>query len=208
MRGALVVCVLAALACRGESRVRPTADATLPDPPYLGQTRPAMTPEKFAPGVVSTEAIELNGVFTPDGREFFFTRLIDGVDTIYRTAFESGRWSDPLPLVLFPEGAKGGAVDMAVSPEGDAMYFLGEYPLADDPEKQGYDIWVSRKVDGRWTTAALVPPPVSTPSTQELYPVVVRDGSLYFVSNRANGERYQLYRAQKRPDGQFADPAR
>jgi hypothetical protein len=34
--------------------------------PYLGQPLPTLSPERFAPGVVSTDAIELNGVFAPD----------------------------------------------------------------------------------------------------------------------------------------------
>ena len=71
----------------------------------MGQPTPGTTPVKFAPGVVNTDAIELNGVFTPDGREFFFTRLIDGVDTIYRSQFENGKWSDPQPLPLYAEPA-------------------------------------------------------------------------------------------------------
>ena len=43
---------------------------------YFGQPVPGLTPERFALGVVSTDAIELNGVFTPDLAEFFFARLI------------------------------------------------------------------------------------------------------------------------------------
>ena len=46
---------------------------------YLGQEPPGETPESFAPGIVNTDAIELNGVVSPDGREFFFTRVIDDV---------------------------------------------------------------------------------------------------------------------------------
>jgi hypothetical protein len=34
---------------------------------YFGQKPPGMTPEIFAPGIVSTEKKELNSVFTPDG---------------------------------------------------------------------------------------------------------------------------------------------
>lgn len=45
--------------------------------PYLGGTPPGQTPELFAPGVVSTDAVELNSVFTPDGRSFFFARRRD-----------------------------------------------------------------------------------------------------------------------------------
>lgn len=40
--------------------------------PYLGQKSPGMTPEIFAPGIVSTKACELHGAFSPDGEEFFF----------------------------------------------------------------------------------------------------------------------------------------
>jgi hypothetical protein len=41
---------------------------------YLGQTPPGLTPVRFAPGIVSTSAIEINAAFRPDFREFFFAR--------------------------------------------------------------------------------------------------------------------------------------
>ena len=41
--------------------------------PYFGQTPPGMTPEIFAPGIISTEdKYELNSVFSPKGDEFFY----------------------------------------------------------------------------------------------------------------------------------------
>ena len=61
--------------------------------PYVGQPLPGLTPERFAPGLVSTDAIELNGVFSPDLREFYFTRVVDGVDTMHQII---GRQSDIL----------------------------------------------------------------------------------------------------------------
>ena len=42
------------------------------------------------------------------------------------------------------------------------------------PGEPGYDIWVSRRVDGRWSTAEVVPPPVGT-GAEEIYPMVVAD---------------------------------
>ncbi|MBE0655504.1 MAG: hypothetical protein IH594_17005, partial [Bacteroidales bacterium] len=42
--------------------------------PYLGQNPPGLTPEIFAPGIISTEQFEFGGTFSPDGTEFFFTR--------------------------------------------------------------------------------------------------------------------------------------
>jgi hypothetical protein len=56
---------------------------------YFGQTPTGLTPpERFAPGVVSTPAIEINGVFAPDFREFVFARRLEGVFTLFRSMFE------------------------------------------------------------------------------------------------------------------------
>jgi hypothetical protein len=41
--------------------------------PYLGQKPPGMTPEIFAPGIISTGHSERIAAFTPDGKYFFFT---------------------------------------------------------------------------------------------------------------------------------------
>ena len=204
--------LLCILACSAHSAApaddaASAADAGAPvDPPYFGQPVPGLTPERFAPGVVSTDAIELNGVFTPDGREFFFTRLVDGVDTMHHSVFDAGQWSPPRALLLFPGGAKAVAVDMSVSPDGRELYFLGQHPHPHASGEPGYDIWASRRVDGRWSTAEVVPPPVST-GADEIYPVVVADGSLYFSSNRPGGlGRSDIWRAQRRAGGGFEEP--
>ncbi len=42
--------------------------------PYMGQKPPGMTPEKFAPGFISTDSLyEFNSVFSPKGDEFYYT---------------------------------------------------------------------------------------------------------------------------------------
>lgn len=171
--------------------------------PYLGQPVPGLAPERFAPGMVSTDAIELNGVFTPDLKGFFFARLIDGVQTMYHSELVDGMWTAPRPLLLFPDQRRAVADDMAVSPDGRELYFLGNHPAG----VGNSDIWRSRRINGRWSTAEVLPPPISTEAS-EVYPVVVGDGSLYFTSNRPGGlgPRSSLYRAQRLPDGSFAAP--
>lgn len=44
--------------------------------PYLGQKTPGLTPEPFAPGLVTTLNWEIDGVFTPDLKEFYFIREV------------------------------------------------------------------------------------------------------------------------------------
>ena len=47
-------------------------DFSLLKGPYLGQKPPGMTPEIFAPGIISTNLDERIAAFTPDGKEFYF----------------------------------------------------------------------------------------------------------------------------------------
>ncbi len=44
--------------------------------PYLGQKAPEFIPEIFAPGFISTGEHEFSCCFSPDGKEFYFTRRI------------------------------------------------------------------------------------------------------------------------------------
>jgi len=47
--------------------------------PYLGQKPPGMTPEIFAPGIVSSEHQEHSSLaFSPDGNYLFFTKYTEG----------------------------------------------------------------------------------------------------------------------------------
>lgn len=41
--------------------------------PYMGQTPPGMVAEPFAPGIISKEGWELEGVFAPGMKEFYYT---------------------------------------------------------------------------------------------------------------------------------------
>lgn len=49
-------------------------DSKILENPYLGQKPPGLIPVPFAPGIVTTEHYELNGVFTPDMKEFYLIR--------------------------------------------------------------------------------------------------------------------------------------
>lgn len=183
-----------------------SSQAVDPSVRYLGQTPPGTTPARFAPGIVSTPAIEINAVFRPDFQEFFFARQVGGVFTLFRSTLSGSQWSKPEALQVYPTGDQGMAVDMAYSPDGRELYFLGRFkpgvPQAEAPQ----DIWVIRQRDGRWSNAELVGPPVSTDSN-ESYPSVVADGSLYFTSNRPGGlGGADIYRAQRSTDGRFGAP--
>jgi hypothetical protein len=173
---------------------------------FLGQPAPGLTPARFAPGVVSTDgAIELNGVFSPDGREFFFTRVVDKVPTMFHARFGDGNWTAPRPLLVYANQERAPAVDMFVSPDGKELFFLGQHAHEYAKELDS-DLWVSQLVDGNWAAARVLPPPIWTRSF-EGYPVVVADGSLYFFSDRPGGHGDgDVYRARRLAGGGFDKP--
>ena len=65
--------------------------------PYLGQKPPGMTPEVFAPGIISTsEYTELSCTFSPDGKEFYFTRFTPDRN-IWVCRLKDEVWQKPEP---------------------------------------------------------------------------------------------------------------
>ena len=196
----------AALAVCSETTGHGLEQTVAPAVRYLGQTPPGTTPARFAPGIVSSSAIEINAAFRPDFREFFFARQVGGIFTLFRSTLTGSAWSAPAPLPIFAGGAPGVAVDMAYSPDGRELYFLGRFRPGVSPLEAPLDLWVTRQREGRWTTAEIVPDPVSTDAA-EVYPTVVADGSLYFTSDRPGGHGgSDIYRAQRGTDGRFGTP--
>jgi hypothetical protein len=65
--------------------------------PYLGQPPPGTMPEIFAPGVISTTAHEFSCCFSPDAKEFYFTRNVAELNekVIMLTRMDEGVWTPP-----------------------------------------------------------------------------------------------------------------
>ena len=45
--------------------------------PYMGQQPPGMVAERFAPGIISKDSWEVEGVFAPGMKEFYYTTSLD-----------------------------------------------------------------------------------------------------------------------------------
>ncbi len=174
---------------------------------YLGQPVPATQPVLFAPAMVNTDSIELNAVFNTAMTEFFFTRMVKGSFVIFHATRQNREWTSPKPLQMFADTTVvSTAVDMSLTPDGNTLYFLGK-PDNNDTVNATTDIYRSHKVNGRWQLAEKVGYPISTDEYNESYPVIVGDGSLYFVSNRPGGFGQQdIYRAQYLGEGRFDVP--
>lgn len=86
---------------------------------YLGQEPPGLVPKLFAPGIVSTDNLEIDGAFTPDMREFYFSRQMEGEQIAkYVVSFEDGKWQSPRRI--------DGYVSF-ITPDGTKTYFENSY---------------------------------------------------------------------------------
>jgi ankyrin repeat protein len=155
--------------------------------PYLGQEPPGLSPRIFAPGVVSTERSELNSVFTPDGKEFYFTiRRASGQWTIMiMAAGEDGRWSRPRPASF---SGKWSDVDLFITADGRRVYFCSNRPLRSQGGKaKDFDIWMSERTAQGWAEPVNLGAPVNS-EADEFYPSLTKDGTIYFQSRRPGGQ--------------------
>ena len=161
-----------------------TEELRIPDGPYLGQKPPAGAPVVFAPRIVSTEQAQLNAVFSPDGREFYFTQRRPGGSTIMVMRMEGTGWSRPAPAVF---SGRYSDVDHFMTGDGRRMFFCSNRPIEPTAEtKPDADIWVSYRSDETWGEAQHLGPIVNS-KENDYYPTLAEDGTLYFSSQREGG---------------------
>ena len=179
----------------GAARAAQAPERTTLSGPYLGLERPGTTPTVFAPGIVSTGQDELNGSFTPDGREFYYSigNPLRSYYAVVGMREVDGRWGRPEVMSF---SGRFSDADPFVSADGRRLYFVSRRPTAEGAtEDKDWDIWfVERRGDG-WGEPRNVGAPVNTPRN-EMYISVTRQGTLYFHSNREEGRSdMDIYRA-------------
>jgi ankyrin repeat protein len=116
--------------------------------PYLGQKPPGITPEIFAPGIISTEDFaEFKGSFSPNGKEYYFYKhaLPAYIPTLFFTWIENGMWTKPIELQI-ALGAR--AAHPCISHDNKRLFFA--WTFRKDPTKQS-GFYVSERADTGWS---------------------------------------------------------
>jgi Tol biopolymer transport system component len=151
--------------------------------PYLGQKPPGMTPEIFAPGIVSTEdSQEFAGTFSPCGNEFFFTRAIEPPNMqIMYTVIKDGKWTEPS---LSPIAYECSEAQPHISPDGNKLFYASRRPLPGSTElTSSSNIWISNKSGNSWTEPYLLENPFKD-NNFLMYVTSSNNGTIYFRSQR------------------------
>ncbi len=174
---------------------------------YLGQKPPGLTPELFAPAVVSTGLYERDVAMTPDGTEFYYGLMFSNYVTIMESKLENGQWTE-LQVASFASDMKYFYFEPCITPDGKKFLFLSTHPTKAQEPKPGWayqNIWaVDRQDDGSWGEPYDIGSPINTEGG-EYFPSVTDDGTLYFT-RQPQGERKNYIYRSRLINGKYAEP--
>ena len=116
--------------------------------PYVGQKPPGITPKIFAPGIISTsEYTELGCTFSPDGKEFYFTRYTPNRN-IWVCSLKDEVWQEPEPASFNTDYRE---ISPHITADGNMLFFGSTRP---HPQRRGdpkdWSLWVSLRHSNEW----------------------------------------------------------
>ncbi|MCP4727611.1 MAG: hypothetical protein GY863_21405, partial [bacterium] len=172
----------------------------------MGQKPPGMTPEIFAQGFISTNDSELNSVFTPDGKEFYFASHDGEKYFIKYTKQVNGIWTTP---VTAPFSGIYSDVDISISYDGKRCFFGSSRPVQPGGNKliDRCNLWMMQRVGDWWGEPVHLKNGINAGDHQN-YPCSANNGNLYFQSVRDGnvGESNTDIHLAEWKDGYFSEP--
>jgi len=139
---------------------------------YFGEEPPGLVPKLFAPGLISTSGnFEFTCTFTPDGKEFYFTRRADegGMNVIMVCKWGKNGWTAPDTAGFSRIGWNN---EPHITPDGEKLYF-GTTRVKPGEENPGYGIWIMNRMGEKWSKPGF--------ATDGMYVSSTKDGSIYLT---------------------------
>lgn len=189
-------------ACKNPGPDKDTSQFPVLEGIYLGEKLPGDTVMMFAPGIISTGMDERDAAFIYNGREFFFTRIIDSVYTLMHSEEVNGQWTEP-EIAAFSGNYDD--VEPIFSTQGHGLYFISNRPAEGRSyNKKDFNIWYTYKTLEGWIEPQSLGAPINS-DQMEFFPSVTYDGTLYFGRSDSANDRSDIYRS-RRADGKFSEP--
>ena len=198
-----LICIIGVMLVTATSITAQQKDFPKLTGPYLGQTPPGMTPEIFAPDIISTNMNAARIAISPDGKEIFF-RFMNynhSFYTIVSMRQVNGVWSKP---EVAPFSGKYHDGEPCFSLDGKQLFFISDRPLEGQKAPKDIDIWVVERKESGWSTPVNLGITVNS-TKNEVGPAVSQKGTLYFNSNRDGGKGNNDIYAAELLDGKYAE---
>ena len=161
------------IACQDTSRPTIAYPVPLPD----------SVPLKFMPGTVTSDNLDFNSAYSPDGKSFYFCRSENSKWVIYVTKFEGNTWSTPSPADFYD--ARYSEADPVFAPDG-SLYYISNRPRNEADTLKDHDIWkVKPTGENQWSEPLNIS--IVNSDSNEFYISFAANGNLYFASSRQGG---------------------
>jgi hypothetical protein len=178
-----------------------------PDHPSYQVKGRVTEPRLFAEGIISTVDDEVGGIFSADGSNFYFSRLVP-YTTLPRLGilcvshYRDGKWSTPEAL---PFSGKYLDLPPRLDSTGKGLLFASSRPLPDGTRGH-IRIWEVERTASGWGEPQPLPPPINAPeSSWNADASASNDGTLYFSSDRGGPGAVHIYRSRL-VDGKYSEP--
>lgn len=151
---------------------------------YLGMSQPGMSPEIFAPGVISTDAVEHGSiVFSYDGRSVYWSTVSGDwrEGNLLVKEKKNGQWSDT-ETVSFSRSEYRDLCPV-ISANGNLLFFTSGN-RTNEGLPAGYNLWVSERDNGQWQKPVPLPGKINTGRLSGC--TIDPEGTLYYMSMEEN----------------------
>jgi len=170
---------------------------------YLGQKPPEITPEIFAPGIISTDLSEGCSGWGNNMEYFIFQRWLNGKSQLYIMNQIDGIWGQP---ELLPFVDKYQVGDFTIAPDGKTMVFASNIFIDEiGSEGEGGNIWFVEKTKTGWTEPIQIGRPINT-KYHDSYPSLAANKNLYFFSRKPGGFGQSDLYLSKLNNGKYEEP--
>lgn len=154
---------------------------------YLGQSRPGLNPEIFAPGFISSpEHRELGGcAVSSDGKEYYFTRDVDNNWVLLVSRWEKDGWTEPKP-VKFSAGYT--ALEPHITYDNQRIFWVWR-------GREDKGMYMAKRTSKGWSKPEYAGPGMMVSSTREgqLYVTDIQVEPNRIVSVSLENERFTKY---------------
>jgi len=173
---AVLVLIVFLNACATKKQGSIDSNSLTIENPYFGQKPPGLTPELFAPGVISLNGRYEYGIsFSPDLNEVYYSgNKKGGVADIYFSKREGEKWTHP-KKANFTKGEKEEEMQPFVSFNGNTIYFVAYN--ADNTDSK---IWYVNRLEDSWSDAKRLESPIN--NDEIFYQNQSKNGDLFYFN--------------------------
>lgn len=150
---------------------------------------------KKLPAMINGKNNEKNACYNDDGYRVYFTRDNDdrsnGMEIMFSSMQSKVKQDYMAATMVTPCNTKFNEGSIYISVDGETMYIASE----GHESLGGYDIFMSKKVQGQWTTPVNLGYPINTPYDDFFFSPTANGKYAYISSNRAGGSGgYDIYK--------------